>query len=185
MFWQQAFQQATHVSRSRGMKNGLFPALGGLASKGNWKTSKGWKGFGGSLKHTGKSAWGMSFKGAMIFNAPIAALSMGMAPRGAALSSGAGALSTGIGSLIGGLAFGTPGAIVGGLVADSAIGESISRGVQAVHDIGRKTARLDMGGDWQDNETAFTMRQAALREMSGSLQNARQWLGREANLMHG
>jgi hypothetical protein len=41
-----------------------------------------------------------------------------------------------------------------------------------------------MGGDYQDSEQTFTMRQAAVKEMSGSLLNARAWLGREGRAMH-
>jgi hypothetical protein len=41
-----------------------------------------------------------------------------------------------------------------------------------------------MGGDYQDSEQAWTTRQAAVQEMSGSLMNARQWLGHEGQAMH-
>jgi hypothetical protein len=41
-----------------------------------------------------------------------------------------------------------------------------------------------MGGDYQDTQVAWTMRQRAAQEMSGSLLNARQYLGKEAALMH-
>lgn len=44
--------------------------------------------------------------------------------------------------------------------------------------------RLEMGGNYQDTESAQTNRARALSEMSGSMQPARRYLGREAELLH-
>jgi hypothetical protein len=41
-----------------------------------------------------------------------------------------------------------------------------------------------MGGGYQDTQTAYTMRQRAAQELTGSLLNARPYLGKEAALMH-
>ena len=45
--------------------------------------------------------------------------------------------------------------------------------------------RVNFGGDFEDTQQAYTMRQQAVQEMSGSLMNARQYLGNEAAFFHG
>jgi hypothetical protein len=136
------------------------------------------------IKRSGAAGWEMSFKGAMIFNLPMAAYAAGSAERGHKVSAGVEALTTGVGSLIGGMLFGMPGAVVGGLVGDMAISSKIGKGVQFLHDLDRVHHRLNMGGSYEDTQDAWTMRAQAAREMAGSLQNARQWLGKEGSFMH-
>jgi hypothetical protein len=65
-----------------------------------------------------------------------------------------------------------------------AIGDKIGQGLQFLHDFDRNQRRLKTGGNYEDTEAAYTMRQAACNELSGSLLNARQWLGREGAMMH-
>lgn len=131
-----------------------------------------------------KSGYDMSLRGTAILNVPLAAFSMATAPRGHALSAGAESLSMGIGGLLGGVMFGPAGAIAGGILADTGASRAVGKAFQALHDLDRNLHRLHMGGDYQDSEQAYTMRQAAVQEMSGSLLNARAWLGREGRAMH-
>lgn len=70
--------------------------------------------------------------------------------------------------------------IVGPMVLDPMV-RKIHRPVDRL--AGAATPRVNFGG-FQDSIPAFTMRQRALREMQGSLLNAYQYLGREAQLMH-
>jgi hypothetical protein len=44
--------------------------------------------------------------------------------------------------------------------------------------------KVQFGGNYRDTQAAATMRQAAVQEMSGSLLNARQYLGNEAFYLH-
>ena len=136
------------------------------------------------LKKSAKAGWEMSFKGTLIFNAPMAAFAMGQAERGHKFSAGVEAMSTGFGALAGGLMFGMPGAIIGGLVGDMPIAKMIGDAFQSLHDFDRAHRKLGVGGDYQDTEYAATMRQQACREMAGSLQNSRQWLGKEGAFLH-
>lgn len=70
--------------------------------------------------------------------------------------------------------------IVGPIVLDPMV-RKISRPVDRI--AGALLPRVNFGG-FQDFAPAYTMRQRALREMQGSLLNAYQYLGREAQLMH-
>jgi hypothetical protein len=60
-------------------------------------------------------------------------------------------------------------------------GGGVGFGATAV--LGGAIAGAFFGGDYRDTQTAVTMRQAAAREMSRSLVNARQWLGQEGAFM--
>jgi hypothetical protein len=140
--------------------------------------------FGSGLKKSLHAGYEMSFKGSAIFTLPMTAFAMGMAPRGQTLSAAAGGLSTGVASFVGGMFGGLPGAMVAGYFGDEAISSTVGKLVQKVHDLGVNNRKLGMGGNYQDSEQAYTMRQLAAQEMSGSLMNARQWLGRESVQMH-
>src|ERR1017187_866263 len=131
-----------------------------------------------------KAGYDLSFRGAAVLNVPMAVFSMATAPRGRAISAGVEGLTMGAGALLGGMMFGVPGAIVGGILGDQPISRAIARPFQMLHDFDRNIRRLRMGGDYQDSEQAWTMRQAAVQEMSGSLMNARAWLGHEGRAMH-
>ena len=152
--------------------SGLLTGKGRKRLLGNWTRG----GF--------RAGWDMSFRGAAIFNIPMAAFSMATAPRGHAISAGVEGLTMGAGALLGGMMFGLPGAVVGGILGDSSVSRTIAKPFQMLHDYERNFRRLRMGGDYQDSEQAWTMRQAAVQEMSGSLLNARAWLGREGRAMH-
>jgi hypothetical protein len=113
------------------------------------------------------------------------------APTGHKISAMAGG---GIGFSVAGLAAGAVGGlfgippIVSSTIAGILLGDKIDRAivntVQAAVDFGSKQRRANFGGDYRDTQVAYTMRQTAAREMSGSLMNARQWLGQEGAFMH-
>jgi hypothetical protein len=56
--------------------------------------------------------------------------------------------------------------------------------VNTVREIGRRTGRLEFGGDFQDTRGAYTERQRALRAITSSRMSTRAALGGEAQLMH-
>jgi len=116
-----------------------------------------------------------------------------MAPAGHKISAGmAGATSFGataftaglIGTMIGGPALGYAAAIVAPILLGNDIDKAMAGTFQAAVDFGANMRRLRFGGDYRDTQTAYTMRQTAARDMSGSLMNARQWLGQEGAFMH-
>ena len=88
-----------------------------------------------------------------------------------------------------GTALGTAiGGGIGGIVAGHGCRSAFQRqGSERPADVRRVQpdgAGVEMGGGFQDTEQAYTMSQAAAREMSRSLVNARQYLGKESVLMH-
>jgi hypothetical protein len=89
-----------------------------------------------------------------------------------------------LGALIGGAIAGPVGATVGMFVGTTALEGVIAKPIQFLHDYATMTRHLGMGGWYEDTYPAYTMRQRAVREMSASLLNARQYLGREALLLH-
>lgn len=115
---------------------------------------------------------------------PMAAFAGFSAPTGHAVSSAAGGLTPYMGSIAGGLLAGWLGAIMGQLLFDDPLREIVTENVQKLIQFRGELARLEMGQGYQDTEQAYTMRQRAAREMSGSLLNARQYLGKEAALLH-
>ena len=98
-------------------------------------------------------------------------------------------LSTTLGATVGNAAT-FAGAVLSGPVgiAASLLGYQASfpvqRAVQTVIDAGSDLRHLNFGGNYRDTQTAYTMRQKAAQELSGSLVNARMYLGQEALLMH-
>jgi len=136
----------------------------------------------------------LGFKGGLPFVLIGGALAMASAPRGQAISKGVAAgtgfgISSMAGAFIGGaLTGGNPiGAAVGALAFQLLGGEQIDRAIagviQPMVDFGTNMRRHRFGGDYRDTQVALSMRQAAAREMSRSLMNARQWLGAEASFM--
>jgi hypothetical protein len=88
-----------------------------------------------------------------------------------------------LGTTVGGILSGGIG-LAAGLALSFAIDPMIRKISKPVNRlVGESQRRVNFGG-FQDSIPAFTMRQRALREMQGSLLNATQYLGREAQLMH-
>ena len=100
-----------------------------------------------------------------------------------------------VGGTVGGLVGGAPGAAAGAY-AGGKIGSwskfvapmffdpltrKISRPVDRAVQMAQHQVHF---GGLQDSQPAYTMRQRALQEMRGSLLNAKQYMGREAQLMH-
>lgn len=83
------------------------------------------------------------------------------------------------GSIVGGPALG----LAVGAVTEH-IGGLVGEGVQMLHDFNRDLKHVNMGGNYDDTQLAYTMRQRAAQELGSSVMNARQYLGREALLMH-
>ncbi len=102
---------------------------------------------------------------------------------GAAIGSILPGVGTGIGAVVGGVVGG-----VGGYMAGTALSTDPARalgmGARAIVRTARATDRIQFGGSFMDTREAFTMRQMAIQEMSGSMLNARQFLGNEAILLH-
>lgn len=140
-----------------------------------------------------KIGYKVGLKGNLPFAILGGAMAAAAAPRGEAISRGvAGATSWGatavIGGVVGTMLGGPIGGYVGSVAASLLFGETIDKAVagtiQPLVDFGSRQRRMRFGGDYRDTQTAMTMRQAAAREMSGSLMNARQWLGQEGAFMH-
>lgn len=108
----------------------------------------------------------------------------------------AGAAGAAAGAVIGGMVAGPlgveAGASAGAFIAKwgmrlgaplllDPIVRKISRPIDRL--VGESQHRVNFGG-FRDSVPAFTMRQRALREMQGSLLNATQYMGREAQLAH-
>lgn len=150
--------------------------------------------------------------GGAIFGRPIKGLSLGMSHLHAnfgPMGLGLGALATGleilsapkrhklsalvgglgkaagfgIGDVLGTIAGGPVIGMLSGLLGTEA-GGLIGTGFQMFSEFNRNMRHLNTGGDYQDTEVAYTMRQRAAQEMAGSVMNARQYLGKEALLMH-
>jgi hypothetical protein len=128
-----------------------------------------------------------AFSGSLLFGLPIAAFSMAHARRERALSTGVGTWTSGIlaavpGAFLGGL----PGALITAQFLQAPLAKAIEAPLQRIHDFGRwsQSVTPHMYGPWKDSEAGYTMRQRAANELSGSLMNARQILGKEAVFMH-
>jgi hypothetical protein len=105
---------------------------------------------------------------------------------GTAIGAGVGeALATfllpGVGTAIGGYVGGFVGGMLGSMTGDK-IGRGTTQGL--INKAVLSTPRVRFGGNFKDSQPAYTMRQKAEQELSGSLLNARRYLGREAQLMH-
>jgi hypothetical protein len=136
--------------------------------------------FGKSLK----SGWSAAVGGYAMLQLPLAFYAAGQTEREHKLSTFASSALPFVGTGLATAAFGgLPGMAVG-LVLDPVLKETVGKGLQALHDFGRNSSRLNTGGNYRDTQVACTMRQAAVQEMSHSLLNARQYLGREAAYLH-
>jgi len=61
---------------------------------------------------------------------------------------------------------------------------SVFRAVRSFTQMEHRIRSLETGGDYRDSATAEALRMRAVSEMTGGLQTARTYLGREAALMH-
>ena len=113
---------------------------------------------------------------------------------GTAIGAGIGSIIPGAGTVAGGLIGGAIG--IGGSIAGALAGEAIGGalinspartlglGARAIARTARAVDRVQFGGSFVDSQGAYTMRQRAVSDMSGSMMNARQFLGNEAIFLH-
>jgi len=152
---------------------GILPAA--FAARGNrWATAR------AGLISGAKAGVG----GYATFGLPMAIFSGAMAPRFHKASAMAGASVPFLGMAIGTAFGGGIGGLVGGFVLDPLIQTTVGNTMQRIADYGRNNPRLQTGGDYQDTEQNYTMRQVAASEMSRSMLNARQYLGKESAFLH-
>lgn len=89
-----------------------------------------------------------------------------------------------LGGIVGGMLGGVPGAYIGSFAAGIIGGEKMSKAVadvvQPMIDFGYNVNHVNFGGNFKDSNIAITMRQRAAQELSGSLINARNFLGQES-----
>ena len=123
-------------------------------------------------------------RGQIPFMLVSAGLSGAMAPRHHALSAMSRTLGGAIGGMIGFTYGGAVGGIAGAMAGDKVFGAGLEKTVQAIADIGSERGKLHMGGNFEDSQAAWTMRQAAVQQMSASNLNACRYLGQEAAFMH-
>lgn len=146
-------------------------------------TSKGWargSSFGAGLKH----GWGAAVGGYTLMQLPMAMHETAQAERGRKMSTFASSALPFVGTGLATAAFGGIYGMAAGMILDPVIKKTLGAGMQAVADFGRNSPRINTGGNYQDTQAAFTMRQLAASEMSRSLLNARSYLGREAAYLH-
>lgn len=65
-----------------------------------------------------------------------------------------------------------------------AVIDKMQRGLSLLSSSDRRIQRLEMGGDFQDSETAAALRMAAVRDMSSAMGMRRRYLGAEALYFH-
>ena len=91
------------------------------------------------------------------------------------------------GAMIAKAGFGLPAmavATAASIVIDTYVQPRVEQAYKAVLHESKMLRHFNAGGDYEDTQVAFTMRQRAAQEMSTSLLNARAWLGKEALLFH-
>lgn len=147
----------------------------------------GFKGFTAGIS----KGYSMGFTGGALPFIAFGAYGAIKAPRGQKISAATGGgIGFGVASVIGGAVggiFGMPPQItslVAGFVLGNSIDKAVVEGVQYAVDFGSNMRKARYGGGYKDTQMALTMRQAAARKMSGSLLNARQFLGQEASFLH-
>jgi hypothetical protein len=76
--------------------------------------------------------------------------------------------------------------VVGSILAVNAayrVGLLTRQTVKYVQKWGYRLRHIEMGGDYQDTETALALRMRSVNEMSSALSYSRRWLGNEASFM--
>lgn len=116
----------------------------------------------------------------------LTAFGMATASRGKMAEAGAGMAGSTVGGVAGAAAgaalLGLPGELIGGWIGGE-LGEKAGAVVDMAKKVYNQSRHLNFGS-FQDNEASYTMRQRAVQEMGRSALNARQYLGKEAALMH-
>ena len=92
-------------------------------------------------------------------------------------------IGTAIGGIVGGLAGYWGGDAALGAIAGG-VGRDLGMGARAIVKTTRAVDTVQFGGNFVDTQAAYTMRQRAVSDMSGSMMNARQFLGNEAIFLH-
>jgi len=93
----------------------------------------------------------------------------------------------GIGTIAGGIIGGIGGSIGGSKAGHALFGsaaQNLGLAARAVVRTSRAVDTVQFGGNFVDSKGAYTMRQRAVQDMSGSMLNARQFLGNEAIFLH-
>ena len=183
-----AIETALHLANPETAKEAFHGLHQGLL----FSSGKKWSGFTGGVGEFGRrakgalrSAYNMSYEGGMPTLIGVTAFAAAMAPRGhKASAAGAYALTGPLSAIPGALLGGTVGGIASGLVLGPIFEQKAAAALQYIKETGQRTMKVNMGGDYLDTEAAYSMRQRAAQDMSGSLLNARQYLGKEAALMH-
>jgi hypothetical protein len=107
---------------------------------------------------------------------------------GGAIGAGIGSLvAPGVGTVVGGIIGGIAGSFGGNAIGDALFGDVAQNLGLAARSIVRTARAVDtvqFGGNFVDSRAAYTMRQRAVQDMSGSMLNARQFLGNEAIFLH-
>lgn len=138
------------------------------------------------FKETGFS-WQHGWKPGLAFGVPLTALAVGMAPKGHMVS----AAVEGAASTVGGMMGAAAGAFFGGVAGEwvggylgGVLGEKAGHLAQYAQNAVREGMHFQAGGDYVDTEVAYTQRQRAAMEIGQSVLNARQYLGKEARMLH-
>lgn len=63
------------------------------------------------------------------------------------------------------------------------VGKIAAQGVRYFKDWGYNLRRIEMGGRYEDTDTASSLRMRAINDMSSALSYSRRWLGNEASFM--
>lgn len=62
--------------------------------------------------------------------------------------------------------------------------DKVISGVRLITDTARQIRRLEFGGSYQDSTSAQAIRELGIRELTGTMQSSRRYLGQEAALLH-
>lgn len=152
----------------------------------NWARApiSAFKGGAKDLARAPKLGWEWSYGALWPVMMGLSAYNASKAPAGQKMGTFAGnAAGDMIGAAAGAMLFGAPGAFIGNVFFGSRIGEAITSTINNAQAYNQRARTLEMG-TFHDTNAARTMRQVAAREMSGSLLNARQFLGQEAAAFH-
>ena len=158
----------------KGFKEGVKHARSGLlfdrSPKGLLRTGK------GTLSLMRQPLW---------MTLPMAAYAAASAPRGQKLNAATSSTAAvALASLPGALLGGTVGALISTAILEPMITAGLQQTISRVGQTAQRTLRPRMGGTYEDTNRAVTMRQRAAQDISTSLLNARQFLGREGTLLH-